>query len=253
MPSFQVMFIGPAGSGKTALTASFGRWLTETLGSTVSYVNLDPGCESTPYEPDFDIRRMFTVEEIMKKEGLGPNGAMIRAMDMLAEEAGEIAGKIASLSSEYKLIDTPGQSEIFVFRDAGPTIARALLEKAPTVVTFLIDPELGSSASSLAAVLSMAIACRLRLGVPVVHVVSKGDLPGSSEAAKMLADPGYLRGRVESEGGGALIDFALEYVDAIEAVSKAQRSVVVSAKTRDGFEKLYSILHEVLCECGDLT
>lgn len=248
-----MIFIGPAGSGKTALTASFGKWLSKELGSSVSYINLDPGCESLPYEPDFDVRRLFTIEEIMRREGLGPNGAMIRAMDMLAERAEEVASEVESLDGEYKLVDTPGQSEIFVFRETGPRIASALLDRAPTVAVFLVDPELGLSATSVAAVLSMAIACRLRLGVPVIHVVSKGDLPASSEVAKMVADVDFLRAKVESEGGGALVDFALEYVGAIEAVSKAQRSVVVSARTGSGFDKLHSILHEVLCECGDLT
>ncbi|MEM2846784.1 MAG: ATP/GTP-binding protein, partial [Nitrososphaerota archaeon] len=38
-----VVIIGPAGCGKTSLTASFGRWLELELGEKPAYVNLDPG------------------------------------------------------------------------------------------------------------------------------------------------------------------------------------------------------------------
>jgi len=51
-----VIFLGPAGSGKTTLTARFGKWLKDKMGYKVNFVNPDPGCEYLPYEPDFDIK-----------------------------------------------------------------------------------------------------------------------------------------------------------------------------------------------------
>jgi len=49
----------------------------------------------------------------MVKEGLGPNGAMIRAMEILNEVKDKVVGQIISRSKDLVLIDTPGQSEVF--------------------------------------------------------------------------------------------------------------------------------------------
>ncbi|MGQ9597722.1 MAG: ATP/GTP-binding protein, partial [Thermoproteota archaeon] len=74
----QIVFIGPAGSGKTTLVSRYGEWLSKG-SQKIIFINLDPGADEVPYSPSFDVRDYFTVEEIMRKEGLGPNGAMMRA------------------------------------------------------------------------------------------------------------------------------------------------------------------------------
>ncbi|MEM2533943.1 MAG: ATP/GTP-binding protein, partial [Candidatus Nezhaarchaeales archaeon] len=123
-----MVFLGTAGCGKSLLTHSFGEWIKSNLNLDVGYVNLDPGCEYTPYEPDFDIRSIFTISDLMMKEGLGPNGAMIRASQLMEERFQEIAKAIVSINakSAYTLIDTPGQMEIFVFRPTGPLVISRL-------------------------------------------------------------------------------------------------------------------------------
>ncbi len=57
-----IMFLGPAGCGKTSLVEKFGKYL-QTENYIVQFVNLDPGCLSLPYSSQFDIRENFTVEE----------------------------------------------------------------------------------------------------------------------------------------------------------------------------------------------
>ena len=79
-----VFILGPAGSGKSLLTANFASYLTDE-GYKVRTVNLDPRVLSLGYKADFDVRENFTIEGIMRREGLGPNGAFLKAMDMLAE------------------------------------------------------------------------------------------------------------------------------------------------------------------------
>jgi hypothetical protein len=247
------MFIGTAGSGKTCLAAAFGEWLEREMEAKIAYVNLDPGCLNTPYKPDFDIRSLFTVCELMERENLGPNGAMIRAAELMEESVNDIVDKIAQLEADLKLIDTPGQMEIFVFRSAGPKIAEALRSKDVTVTVYLIDPLLAKTPTGLAVAVSLSIATQLRLGTPTFPILNKVDLVKEEEIDRLLMDFDYLRDKIVEEQSGAIIDLALRYVDTIEILSSAVRLVKVSAKTGEGMDQLYDIVRESICVCGDLT
>ncbi|TKA58635.1 hypothetical protein B0A55_11632, partial [Friedmanniomyces simplex] len=46
-----------------------------------SVANLDPANDNVPYEPAFDVRDLVSVEEVMEREGLGPNGGVLWAME----------------------------------------------------------------------------------------------------------------------------------------------------------------------------
>ena len=84
-----IYFIGTAGSGKSTLTNTLKQWMT-LRGLDVITVNLDPGAENLPYDPDVDIRDWISLKEIMDVHGLGPNGAQIACADMLALNTSDI-------------------------------------------------------------------------------------------------------------------------------------------------------------------
>jgi Conserved hypothetical ATP binding protein. len=44
--------------------------ISQGLDSAI--VNLDPGAEFLPYEPDFDIREILSLSEVMSEYSLGP-------------------------------------------------------------------------------------------------------------------------------------------------------------------------------------
>ena len=113
-----VYFIGTAGSGKSTLTNNFKEWM-RLRGLDAITVNLDPGAENLPYEPDVDICDWISLKEIMDSYGLGPNGAQIACADMLALNTSDVKKSIESFKSDYIIVDTPGQLELFVFREAG--------------------------------------------------------------------------------------------------------------------------------------
>ena len=96
-----VIFIEPAGCGRSLLTKTFGEWLASTLEVDVGYVNLDPGFSYIPHAPHFNIRKYFTIQEIMKRENLGPNGAMIRASELMDEFSSVIVSEIKRLDPDF--------------------------------------------------------------------------------------------------------------------------------------------------------
>jgi len=253
MTILNVVFLGPAGSGKTTLTATFGEWLEKEMDYKVSFVNLDPGCEYLPYSPDFDIRSIITTRDIMIREKMGPNSAMVRAMELMKKRIEDIVASIVKLPGDICLIDTPGQMEVFIFHAAGPKIVKELENIGRTVNVFLLDATLTSKVSSLVVAELMSIAVQLLMEIPTVTVLSKIDKVDREDIDRLILDIEYLKDSLRKEGGGVIKDLSLEISEVIEVLRGSLRIVKVSATKGIGFDQLYDLIHETFCTCGDLT
>jgi len=168
-----VYFIGTAGSGKSTLTANFQKWF-QLRGLDATIVNLDPGAENLPYEPDVDIRDWISLREVMETNELGPNGAQIACADMIALNTDDVKKSINSFKSDYILIDTPGQLELFVFRESGKYTIE-FLNPERSVICYLLDPILARTASGFVSQLLLSITTNFRLQSPQINVLSKSD------------------------------------------------------------------------------
>lgn len=178
-----VYFIGTAGSGKSTLTYNFQQWMN-LRGLDAITVNLDPGAENLPYEPDVDIRDWISLKEIMESYGLGPNGAQIACADMLALNTSDIKKSIESFKTDYVLMDTPGQLELFVFREAGKFIIKFLNSKR-SIISYLLDPSLAKTASGFVSQLLLSVNTNFRLGQPQINILSKSDMLTNQELDKI--------------------------------------------------------------------
>jgi GTPase SAR1 family protein len=178
-----VYLIGTAGSGKSTLTFNFDRWM-ELKGLDAITVNLDPGAENLPYEPDVDVRDWISLKEIMDTYGLGPNGAQIACADMLALNTEDIKNSIESFKSDYVLMDTPGQLELFVFREAGKYLIK-FFNPDESLVTYILDPALAKTASGFISQLLLSISTNFRLGIPQINILSKADMLSDDELRKI--------------------------------------------------------------------
>ena len=174
-----VYFIGTAGSGKSTLTYNYKRWM-ELRSLDAIAVNLDPGEENLPYEPDVDIRDWISLKEIMDTYGLGPNGAQIACADMLALNTSDIKKSIESFKTDYVLMDTPGQLELFVFREAGKYIVKFLNPKR-SIIAYLLDHALAKTASGFVSQLLLSLSTNYRLGASQVNILSKADVLSDQE------------------------------------------------------------------------
>ena len=174
-----VYFIGTAGSGKSTLTYTFQKWM-EYRGLDAIAVNLDPGAENLPYEPDVDIRDWISLREIMVSHGLGPNGAQIACADMLALNTEDIKRSIESFKTDFILMDTPGQLELFVFREAGKYIIK-FLNPGRSIIAYLLDPALAKTASGYVSQLLLSVSTNFRLVQSQVNILSKADMLSDEE------------------------------------------------------------------------
>lgn len=172
--SVKIYFVGTAGSGKSTLCGAFGEQL-EQMNAKVTRINLDPGADTLPYKADIDIRENINLYDVMKEYGLGPNGAQIACADRIALQAKNVREAMEGVRSDYILIDTPGQIELFAYRNSSKVIMDEFGTSMSQMV-FLCDPFLSQMPSGFIAQQLLYIGCQLRFNIPSVTVLSKCDM-----------------------------------------------------------------------------
>lgn len=242
-----IFIIGTAGAGKSLLTASLNEWLKVGKQKSIT-VNLDPGVSNLPYRPDIDIRNKINIVQIMDEYELGPNGALVLASDLIAEEAEKIGGEIEDLQSDVVLVDTPGQMELFAFRASGPYIANELTKEKKAIV-YLFDAVFSFNPLNFVSNMFLSAAVYNRFFLPQLHVLSKYDLLPSEEANRIVkwsTDPDALEYVIEEKLRGTRMLLSRDMMRAIHRLGLEFQLIPVSGKTNDGIINLTSALERIL-------
>jgi len=243
---FLAFLIGTAGSGKSLLTASFTNWL-KTQKQNVITVNLDPGVFTLPYTPDIDVRDSISVEGIMEKYRLGPNGALVMAADLIAEESERLGTEIESYRPDFVVVDTLGQTEIFAFRASGPYIAKELTRE-PKALVYLFDSVFSSDPLNYVSNLFLSAALYNRFFIPQTHVLSKCDLLPLEELNRIVdwsANPNKLEIAIEAKLSGTRRLLSRDMMHAIHRLGLRFLLTPVSAKTNEGFINFNALLERI--------
>jgi GTPase SAR1 family protein len=244
---FTVFFIGMAGSGKSSLTAAFGEWLRLSK-QDVALVNLDPGALALPYSPDVDARDYISIERIMEEYNLGPNGALIMAADLLADEIDVISKEIEDLKSDIVLVDTPGQMELFAFRASGPFIVSELA-KGPKAIVYLFDAVFSLNPLNYVSNLFLASAVYTRFFVPQLHVLSKCDMLSEEDVNKIVdwsVSPKSIESAIEEKLEGTKRLLSRNMMRAIIQLGLRFPLIPVSSKTNEGMINFNMALERIL-------
>ena len=242
-----VFLIGTAGSGKSLLTASFADWL-KLQKQDVAILNLDPGVLTMPYTPDIDIRDFVDLGRLMEEYSLGPNGALLMAADLIADEASEIGEELESLQSDIVLVDTPGQMELFAFRASGPYIVNEL-SKGPKALIYLFDSIFSSNPLNYVSNLFLSAAVYNRFFISQVYVLSKCDLLPRRVIKKIVgwsSKPILLEEAIEEELKGTKRLLSRDMIHAIHRLGLRFPLIPISAKTNEGFINLNAVLERIL-------
>jgi len=246
---FIVFIIGTAGSGKSLLTAVFNEWLKMSK-QDVTAVNLDPGVLKLPYTPDVDVRNYVDVGDLMEKYGLGPNGALIMAADLIADEIEKISEEIEELNSDVVLVDTPGQMELFSFRASGPYIASELTRE-PKAIVYLFDAVFSLNPLNYVSNLFLSAAVYNRFLLPQLHLLSKCDLVPKEDVNKVTdwsADPDALERTIEEKLEGTKRLLSRNMMHAVYQLGLEFTLIPVSAKTNEGMISFNMALERILAE-----
>jgi GPN-loop GTPase len=248
-----VYFTGTAGAGKTSFARAFAEWL-RTAGYDATLVNLDPGLEGADFEPDVDIREWVRLADIQDEYGLGPNGAQVAAADMIALKIFDVKQAVQELKSDYVLIDTPGQIELFAFREASKAIVDALSGDR-SAIAFLYDPALARTPGGFVALMMLGATVEFRFRLPLVNVLTKVDALTPDQLARVTAwsdEPGALSGAVHDEAPTPDVQLSTELFRALETMGSLTGLIPTSAKESTGLDAFYQACQRVFGGGEDL-
>jgi len=239
-----IYFVGTAGSGKSSMVYAFKEWMT-LQGLDCITVNLDPGAEDIPYDIDVDIRDWVKVSEVMEEYELGPNGAQVVCADLMAMNAKDLAETIEGFKTNYVLIDTPGQIELFAFRKSSEVIIDAL-GREDSYLVYLSDPHLSKYPSGFVSSMMLCATVFFRFNLPFLNVLSKADMLKEEEFNQVVLwsqDPDALNGAL-SDNIDARSVLTLEFFKALESVGMFKEIIPVSSTEKFGIEDIYNAIQE---------
>ncbi|KAF8152806.1 hypothetical protein BJ912DRAFT_1027542 [Pholiota molesta] len=167
---FGEIVCGSPGSGKS--TYCYGKYqLFTALKRPISVVNLDPANDSLPYPCAIDISSLITLQDVMDKHGLGPNGGMLYCMEYLEANFDWLEERLKELGDDaYVLFDLPGQVELSTNHESVKHIVEKLTKLSfRLAAVHLCDAHYITDASKYISVLLLSLRAMLQLELPHIN------------------------------------------------------------------------------------
>ena len=244
-------FVGPAGAGKSTLVATLQEWMQHQRYDGVA-INLDPGAETVPYEAAIDVREKFTLHDIMDEYSLGPNGAQVVCADLLAVELDWIRHHVNEINCDYFLVDTPGQTELFLYREASKVFVDNLSDKSAMII--LLDPLLSRTPEGFVTQLLLASAAHLRFPIPMFPVLTKCDLLEPEEVNNIREWSSNLdtlaMAMPNLQGMSGVL--SSELLRVLQVLALESNLIAVSSKEGEGMDDLYTVVQSTFAGGDDL-
>ncbi len=242
-----VFVVGMAGSGKSLLTAAYSEFL-KGGDQDVLTANLDPGATALPYNPDIDAREYVDIEKLMLDYKLGPNGALIMASDLLGDKLEEIRGEVEDANPDILLVDTPGQIELFAFREGGRFIANQLTDDNRAMI-YLMDAPFTRSPLNFVSSIYLAAAIYSRIAQPQIYALSKIDLVTDEEIDTIITwtnEREAFEQSLRTVGEQSLSTISLNLANAIFETGLLSEPIPVSSKNNSGLVELNAAVTRIL-------
>lgn len=184
--------------------------------------NLDPAAEAFRYTVAFDLRALVSVDDVMEETGLGPNGALLFAMEYLGSNLEWLDEQLEGyMDDDYLLLDCPGQIELYTHLPVMRRIGDRLKAHGfNTAVVYCLDSTFVTDGAKLISGCLSALSAMVLLELPHVNVLTKVDLlpeeererlenllsPSGSELANSLSAGMHPRYRQLNHELGSLLD-----------------------------------------------
>lgn len=185
-----ILVVGMAGTGKTTLVHRMQHY-AQAQGIRSYFINLDPAVTQTPYNVNIDIRDSVKYAEVMKNYRLGPNGAIMTALNLFATKIHQVVSLLERRkdSLDWIVVDTPGQIEVFTWSASGQLIAESFAAVLPTTLLFVADTvRCVSSPHTFVSTMLYSSGIMLKQQVPLVVVFNKTDVVSADTVIGWMRD-----------------------------------------------------------------
>lgn len=187
--SMALFFIGMAGCGKTTLLHRISLDLS-LIKKSHFIINLDPATQNIPYLANIDIRDTINFKKVMKDYILGPNGAILTALNLFSTRFDQVLKIIQKKTNliEFILIDTPGQIEIFTWSASGSIITESLSKNFPAIMFYVIDS--ARTINPITFVSNILYSCSIlyKTRLPLIMILNKIDITSVDFLREWLSD-----------------------------------------------------------------
>ncbi|KAN0096232.1 ATP-binding domain 1 family member B [Hyaloscypha variabilis] len=203
---FAQLVLGSPGSGKSTYCNGMQQFMS-AIGRKCSVVNLDPANDHTSYPCAIDVRDLIKIEDIMEEDDLGPNGAVLYALEELEHNMEWLEAGLSELGEDYVLFDCPGQVELYTHHSSLRNIFFRLKKLGyRLVVLHLSDSYCLTLPSLYISNLILSLRAMLQMDLPHLNVLTKIDklstyspLPFNLDFYTEVQDLSYLLPHLEEE------------------------------------------------------
>ncbi|QSZ34192.1 hypothetical protein DSL72_005781 [Monilinia vaccinii-corymbosi] len=172
---FAQLVLGSPGAGKSTYCNGMQQFMS-AIGRKCSIVNLDPANDHTSYPCAIDVRSFIKLEDIMEEDSLGPNGAVLYALEELENNIEWLEEGLAEVGEDYVLFDCPGQVELYTHHASLRNIFFRLQKLGyRLVVLHLSDSYCLTLPSLYISNLILSLRAMLQMDLPHLNVLTKMD------------------------------------------------------------------------------
>ncbi|WFD44226.1 hypothetical protein MPSI1_002892 [Malassezia psittaci] len=163
---------------------------TRSLPTRPYLLNIDPAVAGLGYSPNIDIRDTVDYARVMQEYKLGPNGAILTALNLFTTKFDQVLQLVEKRAKDNDLVllDTPGQIEIFTWSASGAIITDALASALPTVVAYVVDTPRTTAPATFMSNMLYACSIMYKTKLPFVIVFNKTDVQDPSFAFEWMQD-----------------------------------------------------------------
>jgi GTPase SAR1 family protein len=199
-PAVLLVTHGFSGSGKTTVIQRLKAEIS-MRGQRPYVVNLDPAVMHLPYHANINIRDTVNYKELMKQYKLGPNGAIVTALNLFATRFDKVVDilKERAPATRYVVVDTPGQIEVFTWSASGALITDMLVSSFPTVVLYVVDTPRCKSPTTFMSNMLYACSILYKTRLPFVAAFNKADIAPTQFAAEWMDDYAAFQAALDEE------------------------------------------------------
>jgi hypothetical protein len=154
---------------------------------------------------------------------------------MVVTEAERVKEEMEVVGAPIYLIDTPGQMELFAFRQSGAYLIQRLSD-VHSLVVYVADAVYVQSIDGFATTMLLALSSRIRFKKPQILVVNKADLLSEEALTNIVnwaENPDTLLESID------LPPYDKEILRSIANMGGFVEPLFISAKTGEGLDKLY--------------